>query len=94
MILTIFVIITGIEAIVLSVKIKKILEYRDCSKEVGMHLSFHNKITNFDRFLIRLYNNYHDIIWVFVVVILLANLIASTLIYAIISAFQFVLITL
>ena len=86
MILTIFGILTAVEAVILSLKINQILEYRDYAKQVGMHLPFHDKLDKIDKFLIRLYNNYNDLLWVFIVVILFLNLILSVVICAIIYA--------
>lgn len=86
MIIIIFGILTCIEALILIVKIGKISEYYEYAKRVGMHLPFHDKIDKFDRFLLRLYNNYNDLLWVFIVVILFLNLILSVVIYAIIYA--------
>lgn len=86
MILIIFGILTCIEALILIVKIGKISEYYEYAKQVGMHLPFHDKIDKFDRFLLRLYNNYNDLLWVFIVVILFLNLILSVVICAIIYA--------
>ena len=63
MILTIFGILTAIEAVILTLKINQILEYRDYAKQVGMHLPFHDKLDKIDKFLIRLYENYKDLIF-------------------------------
>jgi len=72
MILIIFGILTCIEALIILIKISKISEHYEYAK--------------FDRFFLRLYNNYKDLIWVFIVVILFLNLILSVVICAIIYA--------
>ena len=85
MILGIFGILTVIEVAILALRISTILEYRDYAKQVGMHLPFHDKIDKVDRFLIRTYNNYKDLLWIFAVFILFLNFITSVIIYVIIE---------
>jgi len=94
MILAIFGILTVVEAVILTLKINQILEYRDYAKQVGMHLTFHDKLDKIDKFLICLYENYKDFVWIFVCIILFLNLILSVIIYVIIELFKMLLITL
>ena len=94
MILTIFGILTAVEAVILTLKINQILEYRDYAKQVGMHLPFHHKLDKIDKFLIRLYENYKDLFWIFACIILLLNLMISVIIYVIIEIVKMLLITL
>jgi|LakMenE01Jun11ns_1017448.scaffolds.fasta_scaffold9089988_2 hypothetical protein len=91
MILTIFILLTWLESFILFMKAKKISKYHDYINHIGIPPS--EKLTNFDKFLLRLYNNYTDIIWVLLSVMLFINLIASIVISSIIYVVQ-LLITL
>jgi|688.fasta_scaffold2655568_1 hypothetical protein len=93
MILTIFGILTAVEAVILALKISKILEYRDYAKQVGIHLPFYDKLDKVDKFIIRMYQNYKDLFWIFGVILLFMNLIISVIVFAIIEIVNMLLIS-
>ena len=90
--LYIFLVITAIELVVIVLKVRQIQDHIRIAKEIGIQTRYATHISKLEKFLIQLWENYQEMVYILCVLILFINVIITALIHILVVSYQHIII--